>query len=202
MKLSHLLMILAAVFMISPLLQNMQGGAILHLAFMGFLFWVGWKLIKNNPFNPKDGQEDRNNPFRMGADEEDARNDREQATPYLNWHREDPTTAEHGNINQGVGEEGRPRDLRAQLMAQLQMDRLKGQQSTIWHVTPDFIRRMGTQVGRFKEVPIPEWIETSDGKMAQFTGVTEIRLPKECACLELTDRKELIIPPGLVYTVN
>ncbi|MEG3640247.1 hypothetical protein [Magnetococcus sp. PR-3] len=202
MKLNHLLMILAAIFVISPLLHSVEGNGILHLLFMGFLFWVGWQLIKNNPFTPKQGDDDPNNPFRFGADEQDARQDQEEPTPHLQRHAEPEKPHQDLFDDEAAHDEPETEDVRSRVLAQLQMDKLKGQQSTIWHVTPNFVSKMGQQVGRFKETPIPEWIETSDGKMAEFTGITDIRLPKECACLELIDRKELIIPPGLVYTVT
>ncbi|MBF0283690.1 MAG: hypothetical protein HQL51_04435 [Magnetococcales bacterium] len=60
----------------------------------------------------------------------------------------------------------------------------------------------GAPVGRFRDHPIPAWIRTSDGREADYAGVTPLTLPEEFTCVEFPGRNELVIPPGIIYAVR
>ncbi len=57
----------------------------------------------------------------------------------------------------------------------------------------------GDHVGHFRNHPIPSWIETEDGRRAEFTGTVPVIPPSSCRCVELPNQGKLIIQPGLVY---
>ena len=60
----------------------------------------------------------------------------------------------------------------------------------------------GRSLGVFKNTPIPAWIRTSDQREADYCGVSNVPLPEKCTCIEIPERSELIVPPGLIYTVR
>ncbi|MBF0108534.1 MAG: hypothetical protein HQL76_05110 [Magnetococcales bacterium] len=60
----------------------------------------------------------------------------------------------------------------------------------------------GRCLGMFKNAPIHEWIRTSDQREADYSGVSNAPLPEECTCIEIPERSELIVPPGLIYTIR
>ncbi|MBF0424238.1 MAG: hypothetical protein HQL66_00235 [Magnetococcales bacterium] len=76
------------------------------------------------------------------------------------------------------------------------------QQGAVYHQRPWQVVQQGSSLGRFRDLPIPAWIETSDGRRAEYTGTVAIQMPEECRCLEFPKRGELILPPGLVYLIN
>ncbi|MBF0134934.1 MAG: hypothetical protein H7833_07160 [Magnetococcus sp. DMHC-1] len=76
------------------------------------------------------------------------------------------------------------------------------QQGAVYHQLPWQVTQQGSSLGRFHDLPIPAWIETSDGRRAEYSGTVAIQMPEECRCLEFPKRGELILPPGLVYLIN
>ncbi|MBF0145165.1 MAG: hypothetical protein HQL84_03680 [Magnetococcales bacterium] len=60
----------------------------------------------------------------------------------------------------------------------------------------------GRSLGMFKNAPIHEWIRTSDQREADYSGISNAPLPEQCTCIEIPDRAELIVPPGLIYTIR
>lgn len=60
----------------------------------------------------------------------------------------------------------------------------------------------GRSLGVFKSAPIPAWIRTSDRREADYCGVSNAPLPEKCTCIEIPERSELIVPPGLIYTIR
>lgn len=64
------------------------------------------------------------------------------------------------------------------------------------------LERSSREVGTFQGQPIPAWVVTPDGRRGDYLGVTRERVPPSCSCLELPDRHELILPPGLVYRLH
>ncbi|MBF0153919.1 MAG: hypothetical protein HQL64_09300 [Magnetococcales bacterium] len=76
------------------------------------------------------------------------------------------------------------------------------QQGAVYHQLPWQVVQQGSSLGRFHDLPIPAWIETSDGRRAEYSGTVAIQMPEECRCLEFPKRGELILPPGLVYLIN
>ncbi|MBF0439948.1 MAG: hypothetical protein HQL93_12635 [Magnetococcales bacterium] len=72
----------------------------------------------------------------------------------------------------------------------------------IHHKSPWAIVAQGKSVGQFRKVPIPEWIRTSDNRMADYSGIAMTQFPQECVCLEVPEQTELILPPGLIYTIR
>ncbi|MBF0175600.1 MAG: hypothetical protein HQL63_01945 [Magnetococcales bacterium] len=76
------------------------------------------------------------------------------------------------------------------------------QQGAVYHQLPWQVTQQGSSLGRFRDLPIPAWIETSDGRRAEYSGTVAIQMPEECRCLEFPKRGELILPPGLVYLIN
>ncbi|HIJ83190.1 MAG TPA: hypothetical protein HPQ00_03195 [Magnetococcales bacterium] len=60
----------------------------------------------------------------------------------------------------------------------------------------------GRSLGVFKKAPIPAWIRTSDQREADYCGISNVPLPEECTCIEIPERAELIVPPGLIYIVR
>lgn len=60
----------------------------------------------------------------------------------------------------------------------------------------------GRSLGVFKKTPIPAWIRTSDKREADYCGVSNAPLPEKCTCIEIPERSELIVPPGLIYIIR
>nr|CRH04641.1 conserved protein of unknown function [Candidatus Magnetococcus massalia] len=199
----HPLLVAFLAFMfLTPLLQMLEqsgGNAMGHILFLAMLFWVGWQLIKRNSRNLEDDTPQEEEPQQQAKPQAQRQRTDEEEEPLF----KSPFKGVFDDPQEGPAERQQD-DVESRLReaSQMQIDKLKGQKSAIWHVTPEFVTATGNRLGRFRDQPIPEWISTSDGKKGVFTGITDIKLPKECACLELTDRGELIIPPGLVYTVN
>lgn len=71
----------------------------------------------------------------------------------------------------------------------------------IQHEPPWQVVDQGSSLGTFYNHPIPAWIKTSDGRQAYYSGITADLSPDRTACLEFPRRGELIIPPGLVYSL-
>ncbi|MBF0191907.1 MAG: hypothetical protein HQL99_12330 [Magnetococcales bacterium] len=72
----------------------------------------------------------------------------------------------------------------------------------IQHKLPWSVVDQGHPVGQFRHTPIPAWIRTSDNRHADYTGIALTPPPDGCVCLEIPDQAELILPPGLVYTIR
>lgn len=72
----------------------------------------------------------------------------------------------------------------------------------ILHALPWKVVERGRTLGLFQNTPIPEWIRTSDHRQADYSGVSSIHPPEKCVCVEIPERSELILPPGLVYIVR
>ncbi|MBF0437414.1 MAG: hypothetical protein HQL77_18905 [Magnetococcales bacterium] len=60
----------------------------------------------------------------------------------------------------------------------------------------------GRSLGMFKNAPIPAWIRTSDQREADYCGISNVPLPEKCSCVEIPERSEFIVPPGLVYLIR
>lgn len=72
----------------------------------------------------------------------------------------------------------------------------------IHHKTPWSVVEKGETVGSFRNSPIHAWIRTSDNRQADYSGITPNPPPAESVCLEIPERRELILPPGLVYAIR
>ncbi len=80
--------------------------------------------------------------------------------------------------------------------------RPKGDPQIIHHKSPWSVVETGDTVGNFRNAPIPAWIRTSDNRQADYSGITNDVPPEESVCLEIPERKELILPPGLIYAIR
>lgn len=75
--------------------------------------------------------------------------------------------------------------------------------SQIIHYKPPWsVVEQGVSLGSFRHAPIPAWIRTSDQREADYIGVFNSSLPDGCVCVEIPERSELILPPGLVYAIR
>lgn len=72
----------------------------------------------------------------------------------------------------------------------------------IHHKPPWSVVARGRTVGRYQNTPIPAWIKTSDDRKAVYAGLALAAPPEECACVEIPERSELILPPGLLYAIQ
>ncbi|MBF0455051.1 MAG: hypothetical protein HQL72_09605 [Magnetococcales bacterium] len=72
----------------------------------------------------------------------------------------------------------------------------------IRHKSPWAIIERGATVGRFRNAPIPAWIVTSDNRKADYNGITDDPSLEGVVCIEVPERSELILPPGLVYLLR
>ncbi|MBF0623574.1 MAG: hypothetical protein HQL82_02085 [Magnetococcales bacterium] len=75
-------------------------------------------------------------------------------------------------------------------------------EKAVLHRLPWDVVRRGNVLGRFRNTPIAEWIETSDGRRAEYAGTTIMPLPEDCTGLEYPGRRELVLPPGLIYLIH
>lgn len=75
-------------------------------------------------------------------------------------------------------------------------------QQVIYHESAWKVVAKGRSLGVFKNAPIPAWIRTSDQREADYCGVSNVPLPEKCTCVEIPERSELIVPPGLVYIIR
>ena len=73
---------------------------------------------------------------------------------------------------------------------------------TIHHKSPWAIVERGETIGRFRNTPIPAWILTSDDRTADYDGIADDPSLDGTVCIEIPERSELILPPGLVYTLR
>ncbi len=80
--------------------------------------------------------------------------------------------------------------------------RPKGPTGVIHHKSPWSVVEKGDTVGNFRNAPIPAWIRTSDNRRADYSGITNTIPPEESVCVEIPERKELILPPGLIYAIR
>ena len=74
--------------------------------------------------------------------------------------------------------------------------------TVIHHKSPWSIIERGDTVGRFRNAPIPAWILTSDNRTADYNGIADSPAADETVCVEIPERSELILPPGLVYLLR
>lgn len=72
----------------------------------------------------------------------------------------------------------------------------------IYHQPPWTVVERGQVLGRFRNARIPSWIRTSDKRTADYVGVQTLTYPDHCPCIEIPERSELILPPGMVYTIR
>ncbi|MBF0414299.1 MAG: hypothetical protein HQL78_11415 [Magnetococcales bacterium] len=72
----------------------------------------------------------------------------------------------------------------------------------IYHESAWKVVAKGRSLGMFKNAPIPAWIRTSDQREADYCGISNVPLPEKCSCVEIPERSELIVPPGLVYLIR
>jgi hypothetical protein len=72
----------------------------------------------------------------------------------------------------------------------------------IYHKSPWAIIERGATIGRFQNAPIPAWIRTSDNRAADYNGIAEDPSLDGTVCIEIPERSELILPPGLVYILR
>ncbi|MBF0357720.1 MAG: hypothetical protein HQL70_03870 [Magnetococcales bacterium] len=72
----------------------------------------------------------------------------------------------------------------------------------IHHKAPWAITERGETIGRFRNTPIPAWVRTSDNREADYHGITDDPAMDGSVCIEIPDRSELILSPGLVYLLR
>ncbi|MBF0448491.1 MAG: hypothetical protein HQL67_09845 [Magnetococcales bacterium] len=83
------------------------------------------------------------------------------------------------------------------------LNSMRGETVTLlYHKAPWAITERGETVGRFRNTPIPAWIATSDKRHADYNGITDDPVMNGSVCIEVPERSELILPPGLVYRLR
>lgn len=74
--------------------------------------------------------------------------------------------------------------------------------SVIYHQPPWCIVERGDILGTLNNARISSWIRTSDKRLADYSGVQSLSYLEQCACIEIPERSELIVFPGMVYTIR
>ena len=74
--------------------------------------------------------------------------------------------------------------------------------TVIHHNPPWSIVEQGASMGRYQNTPIFAWIRTSDDRSADYSGITELPDLGDTVSIEIPERSEIILPPGLVYTIR
>ena len=74
--------------------------------------------------------------------------------------------------------------------------------NVVYHHPPWSVVERGHVLGKFRDTLIPSWILTSDKRLADYTGVQTFSYPEQCPCIEIPEKSELILPPGMVYTIR
>ena len=74
--------------------------------------------------------------------------------------------------------------------------------SVIYHQSPWSVVERGQVLGKFRNSLISAWIRTSDKRIADYVGIHSLPYPEQCSCIEIPEKAELILPPGMVYTIR
>lgn len=77
-----------------------------------------------------------------------------------------------------------------------------GGMSVIYHQSPWSVVERGKALGKFRNTLISSWIRTSDKRLADYAGVHSLAYPEQCPCIEIPEKSELILPPGMIYTIR
>lgn len=77
-----------------------------------------------------------------------------------------------------------------------------GEMRVIYHLPPWSVVERGQALGRLGNAIISSWIRTSDKRVADYVGIQELSYPEHCFCIEIPEKSELIISPGMVYTIR
>ncbi|MBF0158728.1 MAG: hypothetical protein HQL58_04330 [Magnetococcales bacterium] len=72
----------------------------------------------------------------------------------------------------------------------------------VYHASPWQPSAQGESLGLFRNQIIPAWIRLPDGRQADYAGIFGTSLPEECYGIEFPQRGEVVIRPGIVYTLR
>lgn len=72
----------------------------------------------------------------------------------------------------------------------------------IYHQTPWSVVERGQVLGKFRDTLISAWVRTSDQRTADYVGIQVLSYPDKCQCIEIPEKSEFILPPGMVYTIR
>lgn len=77
-----------------------------------------------------------------------------------------------------------------------------GGMRVIYHIPPWAVIERGEALGKLGNAIISSWIRTSDKRVADYVGIQQFSYPDHCFCIEIPEKSELIVSPGMVYTIR
>jgi hypothetical protein len=178
---------------------------------MGFLVYIWYTLRwaasgKNQKGSPKKPA-DLEPPTTLPEDVDLPKPPTSSTDPYVvdinkNRKEQDSPSPEPELPIPGLEEQNRPsQPVESQLpglLGSLRVETIK----IIYHKAPWSIVERGDTIGRFRNTPIPAWVRTSDNREADYHGITDDPAMDGSVCIEMPDRSELILSPGLVYLLR